>query len=55
MLKWLLQRQLDAFEREYGYDAGYLRAVRAADPWALVKFGKVAGLARYRKDVPKDA
>src|SRR6516165_11224433 len=54
MLKWLFKRQLDAFDREYGYDSSYVREILSADLDAAIKFSKVMGLARYRKRVPAD-
>lgn len=52
MLRWLLRRQIAAFERTWNYDAGYMREIIDADPRAMMAFGKVQGLSRYRKDVP---
>jgi hypothetical protein len=52
MLKWFLRRQIAAFERAWNYDASYMRDLVEADPWAMMAFGKVQGLSRYRKDVP---
>jgi len=54
MLKWLIRRRLDAFEREYDYDASYLREVLATDVRALLLFSRATGLGKYRKDVPVD-
>jgi hypothetical protein len=55
MLDWLIRRRLAAFERKYGYDAGYARALLAADRQALLAFGKVQGISTYRRDVPAAA
>jgi hypothetical protein len=55
MMKWLLGWRLAAFERAYGYDAGYLRELLEADPGALVRFSKLMGMAQYRKGIPPDA
>src|SRR5215475_10003768 len=52
MLKWFLRRQLANFERTWNYDASYIRQMIDADPWAMMVFGKVQGLSRYRKDLP---
>jgi hypothetical protein len=52
MLKWFLRRQIAAFERIWNYDASYIREIIDADPLAMMAFGKVQGLSRYRKDVP---
>ena len=52
MLKWFLRRQIAAFEREWNYDASYIREMIDADPRAVIAFGKVQNLSRYRKDIP---
>lgn len=52
MLKWFLQRRIAAFERTWNYDASYIHELIDADPSALMTFGKVQGLSKYRKDVP---
>jgi hypothetical protein len=52
MLKWLLRRQIAAFERNWSYDASYIREIIDADSRAMIAFGKVQSLSRYRKDVP---
>jgi hypothetical protein len=55
MIKWLLRRQIARFEREYDYDASYMRDMLYASTRAFLKFGRVMGLTTYRKDVPGDA
>ena len=55
MIKWLLRRWISTFERTWNYDASYLHEVLDADPKALMAFSKVAGVSRYRKDVPPAA
>jgi hypothetical protein len=52
MLRWFLRRQIAAFERQWNYDASYMRELIDIDPRALTLFGKVQGLSRYRKDIP---
>jgi hypothetical protein len=52
MLKWFLRCQIAAFEREWNYDASYIRELIDADPRAMMAFGKVQSLSRYRKDIP---
>ncbi len=51
MLRWFLRRQIAAFERTWNYDAPYLRDMIDADPRAMLVFGKVQGLSRYREDI----
>lgn len=55
MLRWLLRRRLAAFERKFGYDVSYARDILAADPGALLRFGRVQALGRYCRDLPRDA
>jgi hypothetical protein len=52
MLKWLIRRQIAAFERSYGYDSSYARHILEVDTGAFLKFVKVMGIVRYRKSVP---
>lgn len=55
MLRWLMRRQIDAFEKGYGYDASYLREMLDASPKSLMKFGQVMKLSYLREDAPMDA
>ena len=55
MLKWLMRRRIAAFERAYDYDMRYAREILEVSPRALAAYGRVEGLARYCRDVPKDA
>ena len=48
MLKWLLSRWLDKFEKTWRYDAGYMRLVLAASPATLLKFSVAAQLVDRR-------
>jgi hypothetical protein len=54
MLKWFIHRRLAAFEKDFGYDAGYMHYVLDTDWRAFTKFARAAGVSRYRKDVPLD-
>ena len=44
MLRWMLFRALDRFERTWSYDAGYLRQVAAVSPGSFVRFSLLAGM-----------
>ncbi len=55
MLRWFLRRQIAAFEHTWNYDASYLHEMIDADPRAMLAFGKVQAISRYRKDVPPAA
>jgi len=52
-MTWLIKNRIAAFERQFGYDASYLRELLAIDPEAFFAFAKVQKM-KYRKDVPRD-
>jgi hypothetical protein len=54
MFKWLMRRQIAAFERTYGYDASYVRDILAADNAAFRTLWKLSSV-KYRKGVPREA
>lgn len=54
MMKWFIRKRLAAFEKEFGYDASYMRHVLDTDFGAFVRFARMASAAKYRKDVPLD-
>lgn len=54
-LKSLIRWRIGAFEREYGYDTGYMRQVLDADVQALLKFNRIMGFVEYHRDVPLEA
>jgi hypothetical protein len=55
MLRWLVRKRLDAYEREFDYDTSYLRDIYAASPRAFSRFTKFIGLSTYREGAPYDA
>lgn len=54
MLKWLIRNRLAAFQRKYDYNVDYAREILDADPRAFLRFARLDGLSRYRRDVPRD-
>jgi hypothetical protein len=54
MLKDMLTRWIDGFERQWGYDAGYMRDVIRASPASLVKFA-LGTRAADPKAAPREA
>jgi hypothetical protein len=54
MLTAILARGIDRFERTWGYDASYMRALLAASPVSFFKFGFVTSMAD-RKAAPPAA
>jgi hypothetical protein len=52
MLTWLIKNRLAAFERQYGYDASYVRELLEIDSRAFWAFAKCKSMGKYRRDVP---
>ena len=55
MLRWLLRRTIESFERKWNYDASYLKEIVDLSPLAALKFSLATSLGSYRRDVPPDA
>ena len=55
MVRWILRRTVNAFERQWNYDAGYLREIIEVSPRAAWRFFSAARLGTYRRDVPLEA
>src|SRR5262249_7886016 len=55
MLRWLFRRTVSAFERQWNYDASYLREIIDASPRAAWRFMNAARLGSYRRDAPIEA
>lgn len=51
-LKSLLRRRVQAFEKTFGYDAGYVHEMLDISLPAFLRFGLIEGLAKHREDVP---
>jgi hypothetical protein len=54
MLKAFLARQIDKMERQWGYDASYMRLVLSASPATFLRFGVLPGLVD-RRAAPAEA
>jgi hypothetical protein len=52
MIKLLARRALRSFSQRYRYDTGYLEALLAHDPGALLKFTLVNIPAAHRRGIP---
>ena len=52
MIRWLLLRAIDRFERTWGYDAGYAREIIDASPRAGWLFSRATALGRFRRGIP---
>ena len=55
MVRWILRRTVKAFERQWNYDASYLREIIEVSPRAAWRFFSAARLGTYRRDVPLEA
>jgi alkylhydroperoxidase family enzyme len=55
MIKWALRRAIDKFERDWHYDASYMRDINDASPRAAWLFFRVAALGQFRRDIPIEA
>jgi hypothetical protein len=55
MLKFLMHAQVRKFEREFGYDAGYMHELVDLDPMAFWKFSRVAYAGEHRGGLPAEA
>jgi hypothetical protein len=55
MIRWALRKGIEKFEREWNYDAGYLRDVVDASPRAAWLFSRATALGKYRRGVPLEA
>jgi hypothetical protein len=55
MIKWALRKAIDRFERDWSYDASYMREMIDASPRAAWLFSRVTALGRFRADIPIDA
>ena len=54
-LRGILHNRINAFEREFNYDASYLHQMAEASPRAAIRFNGIQGMAKHREDVPVDA
>ena len=52
MLKWFLRKAIDTFERNWHYDASYMREMIETSPRAAWMFSRAAALGQFRRDIP---
>jgi hypothetical protein len=55
MIKWVLRKAIDKFERDWNYDASYIREMIDVSPRAAWLFSRVTALGQFRRDVPIEA
>jgi len=54
MIRWALRRAIGKFERNWNYDASYMRDIIDASPRAAWLFSRVIALGQFRRDLPLD-
>jgi len=52
MIKWAFRKAIGKFERDWKYDASYMRDMVDASPRAAWLFSRAAALGRFRRNVP---
>jgi hypothetical protein len=55
MIQWALKRFIGKFERDWNYDASYMRDIIDVSPRAAWLFSRVTALGQFRRDVPNEA
>jgi len=55
MIRRLMRKRIDRFEREWNYDASYMRDLIEASPRAAWLFARATALGKFRRDVPLEA
>ena len=55
MIRRLMRKRVDRFEREWNYDASYMRDLIEASPRAAWLFARATALGKFRRDVPLEA
>jgi len=52
MIKWALKKAVGKFERQWNYDASYMREIIDVSPRAAWLFSRAAALGQFRRDIP---
>jgi hypothetical protein len=52
MIKWTLRKAIARFERDWNYDASYMRYMIDASPRAAWMFSRVTALGQFHRDLP---
>jgi hypothetical protein len=55
MVRWVMRKAIGKFERDWNYDASYVRDIIDASPRAAWLFSRAAALGQFRRDVPIEA
>lgn len=54
MFRWILRKAIGKFERDWNYDASYMREIIDVSPRAAWLFSRVTALGQFRRDVPME-
>jgi len=52
MIRWALRKAIGKFERDWNYDAGYMREMADISPRAAWLFSRATALGQFRRDIP---
>jgi len=55
MIRWVLRRWVTKFEREFNYDARYMRDMIEASPRGAWLFARATAIGQFRRDLPVEA
>jgi hypothetical protein len=55
MIRWVLRKAIGKFEREWNYDASYMRELIDVSPRAAWLFARATMLGRFRRGLPIEA
>ena len=55
MMRWALRKAIDRFERNWNYDASYMRDLIDASPRAAWLFSRATAIGQFRRDLPIEA
>lgn len=48
MIRWLLNKMINGFEKRYDYDAQYMREINQVSPSAIIRLLSFSGITNYR-------
>lgn len=52
MIRWVLRKAIGKFERQWSYDAAYMREIIEVSPRAAWLFSRAVALGQFRRDIP---
>src|SRR5262245_54069557 len=55
MIRWALRKVIGKFERDWNYDASYIRDLINVSPRAVWLFFRATAIGQFRRDAPLDA